>query len=215
MGKYTTLTSSALLLARNKFSCLQVLAANGVGVPKTLLPTSNTMAYHSLDHLKGPPYIIKMARGTHGMGVLKANNKADAVHLLDSLHELKGMVVLQEYIRESSGRDVRIIVVGDEVVATMERKSEGDDFRSNLHLGGSSRVIQISQEEEKTAIRAVKLMGLEVAGVDILQSNRGPLVLEVNASPGLEGIEKTTGVDISSKIIELVEKKLIPGGSAG
>lgn len=210
MDIYSTLSSKALLMARNKFSCLQVLSAHGIGVPKTLLPTSNTMAFHLLDHLKGPPYVIKMARGTHGMGVLKASSKSEAIQLIQGLQPLKGMIVLQEYIEESSGRDIRLIVVGGEVVATMERQSQAGEFRSNLHLGGSSRPIEPTVEERETAIRAAHLMGLEVAGVDLLQSRRGPLVLEVNASPGLEGIEKTTGVDISSKIIRLIEKKLHP-----
>lgn len=212
-GTYTLLSSEALVLARNKFSCLQKLAANGINIPKTLLPATSDMAWHMLEKIKGPPYIIKLAKGTHGVGVLKAPTRGDAAQLLDSFQQLKGMVMIQEYIAESSGKDVRIIVVGDHVVASMERSALGGDFRSNLHLGGTSRKIEITEEEAFIAIKSTKLMGLEVAGVDLLRSNSGPLVLEVNASPGLEGIEKTTGVDISGQIIEHLEKILEKGGA--
>ncbi len=212
-GIYTLLSSEALVLARNKFSCLQKLAANGIGVPTTLLPATSDMAWHMLDKIKGPPYIIKLAKGTHGVGVLKAASKGDAARLLDTFQQLKGMVMIQEYIAESSGKDIRIIVVGNEIVASMERSSSGGDFRSNLHLGGTSRKIDITEEEAATAIQSAQLMGLEVAGVDLLRSNRGPLVLEVNASPGLEGIEKTTEVDISGRIISHLEKVLEKGKS--
>lgn len=207
-GIYTLLGSEALVLARNKFSCLQKLAANGIGIPTTLLPATSDMAWHMVEKIKGPPYIIKLAKGTHGVGVLKANTKGDAARLIDTFQQLKGMVMIQEYISESSGKDIRIIIVGGQVVASMERSALGGDFRSNLHLGGTSKKIDITEEEATVAIKSAQLMGLEVAGVDLLRSNRGPLVLEVNASPGLEGIEKTTGVDISGKILEHLEEVL-------
>ena len=205
MNCFTTLNSQALLLARNKLSCLQILSNNGVDVPKTLLPSTRSMAYRFLDQLAHPPYVIKVASGTHGAGVLKADSKKSALHLLDTFNQLKEMVIVQEYIAESSGKDIRIIVVGERVVASMERKSTTGDFRSNLHLGGAAELTEISELEREIALKATRLMGLKVAGVDILRSSRGPLVLEVNASPGLEGIEKTTGVDIASHIISLTE----------
>ncbi|TVR81259.1 MAG: RimK family alpha-L-glutamate ligase [Saprospirales bacterium] len=205
MNCFTTLNSEALLLTRNKLSCLQVLSGNGIDIPKTILPSTRSMAYRFLDQLKRPPYVIKVVSGTHGSGVLKADSKTSALHLLDTFSQLREMVIAQEYIEESSGKDLRIIVVGDRVVAAMERKSNTGDFRSNLHLGGSASLIKISDEERDIAIKSVHLMGLKVAGVDMLRSHRGPLVLEVNASPGLEGIEKTTGVDIAAHIIALAE----------
>lgn len=209
MSCYTTLSSAALLLTRNKLSCLQLLAGNGIGIPKTLLPASRSMAYELLNELKGPPYVVKVATGTHGTGVLKAENKHTALHLLDTFNQLKEMVIFQEYIKESSGRDIRIIVVGGKVVAAMERRASGNEFRSNLHLGGKSEVIEPTDEECDIAIQSASLMGLRVAGVDLLRSNRGPLVLEVNASPGLEGIETTTKIDIATEIIKLIERSVV------
>jgi len=205
MNCFSTLSSAALMRTRNKLSSLQVLASNGIDIPKTIMPSTRSMVHRFLDKLGKPPYIVKVASGTHGAGVLKAESKQAALHLLDAFYQLKEMVIVQEFVAECAGRDIRIIVVGDEVVAAMERKSSSDDFRSNLHLGGTSSMVELSQREKEIALKATKLMGLQVAGVDVLRSNRGPLVLEVNASPGLEGIEKTTKVDIASHIIRYIE----------
>ncbi len=209
MGCFSTLTSAALLRTRNKLSALQILACNGIDIPRTIMPSTRAMAHGFLDKIGRPPYVIKVASGTHGAGVLKAESKQAAINLLDAFYQLKEMVIVQEFVDESAGRDIRIIVVGDKVVAAMERRSNSNDFRSNLHLGGSSTLVELSQKEREIAIEASRLMGLQVAGVDILRSKRGPLVLEVNASPGLEGIEKTTGIDIASHIIKLIEGELI------
>ncbi len=202
------LTSEALFIARDKLMCLQVLAMHGIKVPRTVM-TNNAIMYEDLVKSFGyHPLIIKLLSGTHGVGVIKADSHQMATTILEAFQKTSQKTLLQEFIKESKGADIRIFVVGGEVVATMKRQAKEGEFRSNLHRGGSSTKIDITDEERETALKAVKVLGLEVAGVDILQSKNGPMIIEVNASPGLEGIEKTSGVDISGKIIDLVEDKV-------
>jgi len=201
----TTLGSEPLLNARNKISCLQLLAAQGIGVPKTIM-SNNYLQFSQLIEDLGLPVIIKLLSGTHGLGVILADSKISAESLYETFYKMKQKVMLQEFIAESGGADVRIFIVDEEIVGVMERTAKKGDFRSNLHRGGSSKVVPVSDEEAEAAIKAVKVLGLSIAGVDMLRSERGPLILEVNASPGLEGIETTTGVDIAGKIISYVER---------
>jgi len=208
---FTTLGSEPLLKARNKISSLQLLAAEGIGVPKTIM-SNNYLEFSRLIEEVGLPTIIKLLSGTHGMGVILAETKINAESLFETFYKMKQKAMIQEFIKESDGTDIRIFIVDREIVGVMERKAKAGDFRSNLHRGGSSKVIPISDEEARVAIKCVEVLGLHIAGVDMLRSKRGPLILEVNASPGLEGIETTTGVDIAGKIISFIERSVDNNG---
>ena len=206
-GVYTVSGSLAINRSRDKLRSLQLLAKAGVGIPKTVVSRNSKDIDNLLDKLGGMPVIIKLARGTHGNGVVLAETKKAAKSVLQAFYltnEDGTNVLLQEFIKESAGTDIRAFVVGGRVVASMKRQSLDDDFRSNLHKGGEGKVIKLTEEERKMAIKAAKAMGLNVAGVDMMRSERGPLVLEVNASPGF-GIEKVTGRDVATSIIEYVE----------
>lgn len=205
MGVYTALSSEALINSRNKLTSLQKLAAHGVRVPRTGISNNSHTYSELLDSVCDPPYIIKMISGTQGMGVLLSENKRNAQGILESFSKMNKNVMIQEFIPESNGADVRVFVVNGQVVGAMKRQAQPGEFRSNLHLGGYSFEIELTEEEEKTALKAVEILGLSIAGVDLLQSDRGPMVLEVNASPGLEGIEQTTQKDIAGEIIEFVQ----------
>lgn len=206
-GVYTVSGSLAINRSRDKLRSLQLLAKAGVGIPKTVVSRNSTDIDNLLDKLGGMPVIIKLARGTHGNGVVLAETKKAAKSVLQAFYltnEDGTNVLLQEFIKESAGTDIRAFVVGGRVVASMKRQSLDDDFRSNLHKGGEGKVIKLTEEERKMAVRAAKAMGLNVAGVDMMRSERGPLVLEVNASPGF-GIEKVTKRDVATAIIEYIE----------
>jgi ribosomal protein S6--L-glutamate ligase len=199
-------STEALLRSRDKRSALQYLAANDIPVPDSVfmaMPDNVDSALGVLGNIY--PVIIKMLHGTQGDGVLLGENKGSAKSLVTSFLRLKEEVLLQRFIKESNGKDIRVFIVGGEVVATMERTAQPGEFRSNLHRGAEARKIKITDVEKDIALRAADLMGLKVAGVDILRSETGPMVLEVNASPGLEGIEKTTKVDVAGHIIKLIE----------
>jgi len=205
-GMYTVSSSIAITRSRDKLRSLQLLAKAGVGIPKTVVSRNTTDIDDLLEHL-GTPVIIKLATGTHGNGVVLAETKKAAKSTLQAFYltnEEGTNILLQEYIEESAGSDIRAFVVGSRVIASMKRQSLDDDFRSNLHQGGEGTSIKLTDEERKTAIKAAKAMGLNIAGVDLMRSSRGPLVLEVNASPGF-GIEKVTGRNVASSIIEYVE----------
>ena len=205
-GVWTTSSSIAIVRARDKLRSAQILAKYGVDMPKTLVSRNTTDIDDLIDQI-GLPAIIKLATGTHGNGVVLADSKKAAKSALQAFYlynEDGTSVLLQEYIKESAGTDIRAFVVGSRVVASMQRRSLDDDFRSNLHKGGEGTPVKLTDAENKVAIQAAKAMGLHIAGVDIMRSERGPLVLEVNASPGF-GIEKVTGRDVASKIIEYVE----------
>lgn len=206
MGIYSTLSADGLIHARNKFRAHQILAANGILIPRTIMMSSSYTADTMLTLLGEPPYIIKLLSSTHGAGVLKADTFQMAMAMIEAFSRAKQRLVVQEFIEEAAGEDIRVFIVDNKIVAAMRRKAQTGDFRSNLHRGGSSDLIQLTHDERQTALKAAKLLNLHVAGVDLLRSNRGPMVLEVNASPGLEGIEGTTRVDIAGKIIEMTEK---------
>lgn len=207
-GVYTLSSSIAINRSRDKLRSMQLLAKAGVDIPKTVFSRNSTDIVDLIDKLGGTPVIIKLAKGTHGNGVVLAESKKAAKSVLQAfyLSNYDGTnVLLQEYIKESAGTDIRAFVVGGRVVASMKRQSLDDDFRSNLHKGGEGMSIKLTAEERKMAIKAAKAMGLNVAGVDLMRSSRGPLILEVNASPGF-GIEKVTGRDVATPIIEYIEQ---------
>lgn len=207
-GIFTATSSIAIVRSRDKLRSIQLLARAGIGIPKTIFSRGLADSDNIVEEVGGPPVIIKLARGTHGRGVVLAETKKAARSVLQgfSLTDDDGTnILLQEYIEESAGTDIRAFVVAGQVVASMKRQSLTDDFRSNLHQGGEGTSIKLTDEERKVAIKAAKAMGLSIAGVDMMRSNRGPLVLEVNASPGF-GIEKVTGRNVAEKIIEYVER---------
>lgn len=207
-GAYTVSSSLAINRSRDKLRSLQLLAKAGVGIPKTVVSRNTTDIDVLLEQLGDMPVIIKLARGTHGNGVVLAETKKAAKSVLQAFYltnEDGTNVLLQEFVRESAGTDIRAFVVGGRVVASMQRKSLDDDFRSNLHKGGEGTKVKLTDEENKMVIKAAKAMGLNIAGVDMMRSARGPLILEVNASPGF-GIEKVTGRDVATPIIEYIEQ---------
>lgn len=205
-GIYTTLSSDALLKARDKLSCSQLLASKGIAVPKTIVSNNSVMYGHLLGNFNEDKVVIKLINGTHGIGVILAEKKTQAESILEAFNKNKQKSMMQEFISESNGSDIRIFVVDGEVVGSMKRQAKEGEFRSNLHRGGSSKVEPISEVEKDIALKAAKHLGLKIAGVDMLRSTRGPLILEVNASPGLEGIETTTRIDIAGKIISFIER---------
>lgn len=210
-GIYTTTSSIALVRSRDKLRSIQLLARAGIGIPKTIFSRGSASREEVdtfIEELSGPPVIIKLARGTHGRGVVLAETRKAALSVLQGFFLMDDdgtNILLQEYIEESAGEDIRAFVVGGQVVASMKRQGSEDDFRSNLHQGGHGTAIKLTDEERKTAIKAARAMGLTIAGVDMMRSKRGPLILEVNASPGF-GIEKVTGRNVAEKIIEYVER---------
>lgn len=207
-GAYTVSSSISIARSRDKLRSLQLLAKAGVGIPKTVFSRNTTDIDDLIEKIGGMPVIIKLASGTHGNGVVLAETKKAAKSVLQALylHNEDGTnILIQEFVKESAGVDIRAFVVGGRVVASMKRQSLDDDFRSNLHKGGEGTKIKLTEEETKMAIKAAKAMGLNVAGVDMMRSERGPLILEVNASPGF-GIEKITGRNVALPIIEYVEQ---------
>lgn len=206
-GIYSATSSIAISRSRDKLRSMQLMAKAGIGIPKTVVSRNTTDIDVLLDQLGGMPVIIKLARGTHGNGVVLAETKKAAKSVLQAFYLTNDdgtNILLQEFVKESAGTDIRAFVVGSRVVASMKRQSLDDDFRSNLHKGGEGTSIKLTEEERKMAIKAAKAMGLNIAGVDMMRSERGPLILEVNASPGF-GIEKVTGRDVASSVIEYVE----------
>jgi ribosomal protein S6--L-glutamate ligase len=207
-GVYTISSSIAITRSRDKLRSMQLLAKAGVGIPKTVFSRNSTDIDDLIEKLGGTPVIIKLARGTHGNGVVLAESKKAAKSVLQAFYLTNDdgtNVLLQEFVKESAGTDIRAFVVGGRVVASMKRQSLDDDFRSNLHKGGEGVTIKLTEEERKMAIKAARAMGLNIAGVDMMRSDRGPLILEVNASPGF-GIEKVTGRDVATPIIEYLEQ---------
>ena len=208
MGIATTMSSDALLQARSKLRSYQVLSNSALGLPKTVFPNLSQDPSEVIQMAGGVPLVIKLLKGTHGLGVILVDNNNTAEAILESFNKLKERVLVQEFIKEAAGADVRALVVDGEVVATMKRRARPGEFRSNLHRGASAISIKPTKAEIDTALKATELLGLKVAGVDMLQSGRGPLVLEVNPSPGLEGIETITRVNVAKKIIEFVEREV-------
>ncbi len=206
MGVATAVESQALVRSRDKLRSLQILAKSDVGLPKTVFTNYSKEVKKIIDSVGGAPLIVKLLEGTQGYGVVLAPTKKAAESIIEAFHSMKARVIVQEFIEEAKGADIRAFVIGNKVVGAMKRQGKEGEFRSNLHQGGSGELIKLSRREREVALTAAKAMGLSIAGVDLLQSERGPLVLEVNSSPGLEGIEKTTNKDVAGGIIDFVEQ---------
>ncbi|MFC3052929.1 30S ribosomal protein S6--L-glutamate ligase [Kordiimonas pumila] len=211
MGVYPLNESVAIGRSRDKLRSMQILARDGVGLPVTTFAHDPKQTKEILKLSGGAPLVIKLLEGTQGIGVVLADTDRSAKSVIEAFRGAGVNILVQEFIKESNGTDIRALVVGGKVVAAMQRKGAEGDFRSNLHQGGTAHAVKIRPEERSTAIRAAKAMGLNVCGVDMLRANHGPVVMEVNSSPGLEGIETATGIDVAGQIIELLEKKAQPG----
>ncbi|MFZ1701910.1 MAG: 30S ribosomal protein S6--L-glutamate ligase [Pyrinomonadaceae bacterium] len=205
---FTAVESQALVKSRDKLRSLQLLSRAGLGLPKTVFSNYTKDAESVVKLLGSPPIIVKLLEGTQGLGVIMAETKKAAESVLEAFNGLETRVVLQEFIHEAKGADIRAFVIDGKVVGTMKRQAKEGEFRSNLHRGGSAEVIELSDQEEDAAIKAARVMGLGIAGVDLLQSARGPLILEVNSSPGLEGIEVATKKNIAREIIRYIERHI-------
>ena len=203
---YTIASSQGILRSRNKLFTMQHMVKNNIPIPKTLYTKDTLLLKEQLDLLEGEQYIIKFLEGTHGLGVMLAESKKSAISIIETMHSLNKPILIQEFVKESNGEDIRAYVVGDEVVASMKRSSNGKDFRSNVHRGGSTSVIDMTSEEKQIAVKTAQCLGLDVAGIDLIRSKNGPLVIEANSTAGLEGIEKATRVNVAGKIIKLIEK---------
>ena len=204
-GVYTPVSSIAVNRVRDKLRAYQLLAKSDIGIPKTVFARETSDFEDVIEHAGGPPLIIKVARGTHGNGVVLAETKKAAQAVMQAFYVEGVNFLVQEYIAESAGTDIRAIVIGGQVVGSMERRSLDNDFRSNLHQGGEGKKVRLNAEERRIAQKAAKAMGLSICGVDMMRSNRGPVVLEVNASPGFS-VEKVTGNNVAGKLIEYVEQ---------
>lgn len=211
MGVYSLNESVAIGRSRDKLRSLQLLARDGIGLPVTAFAHETRRTDEVIEMVGGAPVVIKLIEGTQGLGVVLGETQRSARSVVEGFRGAKVQILVQEFIKEAGSSDIRMLVIGKKVVAAMERTGSESDFRSNLHRGGSSQKIKITPEERSTAIRAAKSMGLNVCGVDILRSNHGPVVMEVNSSPGLEGIEHATNVDIAGKIIDFIETTAKPG----
>ncbi|MBE0365268.1 ribosomal protein S6--L-glutamate ligase [Pseudoalteromonas ulvae UL12] len=206
MGVYPVNESVAISRSRDKLRSLQLLSRKGIGMPVTGFASKADDIKDLLSMVGGAPVVIKLLEGTQGIGVVLADTRKAAESVLEAFMGLKANIMVQEYIKEAGGADIRCFVIGDKVIAAMKRQAQEGEFRSNLHRGGSASLVKITPEERKTAVDAAKAMGLNVAGVDLLRSSRGPLVMEVNSSPGLEGIETATGKDIAGMVIDFIVK---------
>jgi ribosomal protein S6--L-glutamate ligase len=211
MGVFTANTSQAISRSRDKLRSLQIMARRGIGLPVTGFAHSTKDIDGLVDIVGGAPLVIKLLEGTQGIGVVLAETQQAAKSVIEAFRGLDANILVQEFIKEAGGMDIRCFVIGEKVVAAMKRQGAPGEFRSNLHRGGSAAKVRLTPEERSTAIRAAKAMGLRVAGVDLLRSNHGPVVMEVNSSPGLEGIEKATDIDVARKIIDFVVKNAAPG----
>lgn len=211
MNVLTANDSQAISRARDKLRCLQVLARRGIGLPITGFANSTQDIDGLINLVGGAPVVIKLLEGTQGIGVILAETFPAAKAVIEAFRNLDANILVQQFIREASGSDLRCLVVAGKVVAAMRRQASFGEFRSNLHRGATATEIKLTPDERSTAVRAAKTLGLNVAGVDLIRSNHGPLVLEVNSSPGLEGIEKATGADVAAKIIEFLEREVALG----
>ncbi|HKK25302.1 MAG TPA: 30S ribosomal protein S6--L-glutamate ligase [Gracilimonas sp.] len=206
MDVFSVVHSQALVRSRDKLRSLQLLASSGVGLPKTVFTNYSKEVKKIIESVGGAPLIVKLLEGTQGHGVVLGPTKKASESIIEAFHAMKARVIVQEFISESKGADIRVFVVDGKVVGAMKRQGKEGEFRSNLHQGGSGELIKLSKAERVAALKAASSMDLQVAGVDMLQSERGPLILEVNSSPGLQGIEKTTNKDIAGSIIKYIEK---------
>lgn len=208
MGIFSAVDADAIVRSRDKLNSLQYLSNEGIGIPNTFFTNNISDTKYIIEAAGGIPIIIKLLEGTHGIGVILAESHRTAETIIEAFAKTKQKFIVQEFIGESQGSDIRAFVVDGEVVASMKRTAQEGEFRSNLHRGANAIPVELSPEEERTAIRSCEILGLKIAGVDMLQSDRGPLLLEVNPSPGLEGISKTTGIDVAGKIIEYLERNV-------
>jgi ribosomal protein S6--L-glutamate ligase len=206
MEAFTTTSSQALVRSRDKLQSLQVLSKAELGLPKTIFTNYSRDVKGAIDSVGGVPLVIKLLEGTQGLGVVLAETENAAESVIEAFNGLEARVIVQEFIKEAKGADLRAFVVDGKIVGAMKRQAQEGEFRSNLHRGGTARIVNLTKEEEHAAIKAAEVLNLGVAGVDMLQSSRGPLILEVNSSPGLEGIERATGTDIASEIISYIER---------
>ncbi|WP_420347180.1 30S ribosomal protein S6--L-glutamate ligase [Pelagibius sp.] len=211
MGVFPLNESVAIGRSRDKLRSMQLLARDGIGLPVTAFAHDPKVTEEVIKIAGGAPVVIKLLEGTQGIGVVLADTKNSAKSVVEAFRGANVNILVQEFIKEAGGTDIRAFVVGGKVVAAMQRKGAADDFRSNLHRGGEATRIKITAEERSTAVRAAKAMGLNVCGVDMLRSNHGAVVMEVNSSPGLEGVEKATGVDVADLMVQFLEKNARPG----
>ncbi|QLG45336.1 RimK family alpha-L-glutamate ligase [Costertonia aggregata] len=207
-GVFSTARSLSISRARNKVRTLQIMARKGIPIPETLFSINPDNIKQQIEILGGAPVIIKIQEGTQGLGVILAETKKSAKSIIDTFYKMDTSILIQEYVAESNGEDIRIIVIGNKIVASMKRVSEVGEFRSNVHRGGTAETVKLSAKEQFIALNAAKYLGLGVAGVDLIRSKKGPLLIEVNASPGLQGIETATGVNIAKEVILYVEKNV-------
>jgi ribosomal protein S6--L-glutamate ligase len=215
MGVYCLNSSVSITRSRDKLRAHQILAKHGLGLPVTAFAHHTDAVDDVIRMVGGPPLIVKLLEGTQGVGVVLCETKKAAESVIQAFRGVKAYLLVQEFIKEAAGRDLRCLVVGDKVVAAMERRGAEGEFRSNLHRGGSAVAAKITPTERRTAVQAAKALGLRVAGVDILRSSRGPLVLEVNSSPGIEGVERATGKDVASLVVQYIEKHARPARKVG
>jgi ribosomal protein S6--L-glutamate ligase len=209
MGVFTLSTSHAISVSRDKLRSLQILSRHEIGIPTSAFVRDKRDVMPAIERVGGAPVVIKLLEGTQGIGVILADSVDMAAAIIETLHSTKQNVLVQKFVAESRGRDIRAFVVGDRVVAAMRRRAAGQEFRSNVHRGGRAENLELDEEYERTAVRAAQIMGLRVAGVDMLEGSDGPKIMEVNSSPGLEGIEGATGVDVAGAIIDLIEEQVL------
>lgn len=208
MGTFCANTATAISNSRDKLRSSQILSRHNIGIPKTVFARHRGSVLPAIERMGGAPVIIKLLEGTQGVGVILAESEKIAEAIVETLQSTKQNVLLQHFVKESKGTDVRAFVVGSRVVAAMRRSAKEGEFRSNVHRGGSATAIELSPEYEQTAVRAAQIMGLRIAGVDMLEGANGPQIMEVNSSPGLEGIETSTGVDVAGEIIKHIEDEV-------
>jgi ribosomal protein S6--L-glutamate ligase len=208
MGVFTLNSSNSISVSRDKLRSIQILSRHNIGVPATAFVRDRTSVLHAIEQVGGAPVIIKLLEGTQGIGVILAENTKIAEAIVETLQSARQNVLIQKFVSESRGRDMRAFVVGDRVVAAMRRVAVGEEFRSNVHRGGRAEPAQLDATYERTAIHAAQIMGLRVAGVDMLETHQGPQILEVNSSPGLEGIERVTGIDVAQAIVAHLEEQV-------
>lgn len=215
MGVFSANESQGITRSRDKLRSLQLLSRAAIGLPVTGFAHSIKDIDHLIETVGGPPLVIKLVEGTQGIGVVLAETAQAAQSVIAAFRQLDANILIQEFIKEAGGADIRAFVIGGKVVAAMKRQAAAGEFRSNLHRGGHAEKVKLTPEERSIAVRAAKTLGLNVAGVDLLRSNHGPVVMEVNSSPGLEGIERATGVDVAGKVIALLEKSAQSGSTQG
>jgi len=210
MGAYCVNESVAISRSRDKLRSIQLLSRKGVGIPVTAFANTPDNVNGLIREVGGAPLVIKLLEGTQGIGVVLAETKKAAESVIEAFMGVKSNILIQEFIKEAGGSDIRCLVVGGKVIAAMQRTALAGEFRSNLHRGGTAQLVKLTPAERATAVKAASIMGLNVCGVDLLRSDRGPLVMEVNSSPGLEGIEEATKKDVASMIIQFIEKNAKP-----